>query len=94
MVEQFERLHSRAGNFLDAEVGDELVAMDVAVGECFGFNPVARRVWELLAKPKSFAQLRDVLLAEYDVTDERCGAELQDLLDDFTAKGLIIFAAD
>lgn len=94
MAERLQRQYRRVGNVLDAEVGDELVALDVSAGECFGFNQVARTVWQLLAEPKSFAQLRDVLLAEYDVGDEQCSAELQELLDHLEAEGLIISAAE
>ena len=80
MAERLQRQFKRVRNILDAEVGDELVALDVTAGECFGFNQVARTVWQSLAEPKSFAQLRDALLAEYDVSEEQCTAELQELL--------------
>lgn len=90
MAELGRRQFRRARNVLDAEVGDELVALDVGAGECFGLNQVARTVWQSLAEPKSFAQLRDALLAEYDVGEEQCTAELHELLDDLAAKGLII----
>lgn len=94
MAERLELQFRRVSNVLDAEVGDELVALDVSAGECFGFNQVARMVWQLLAETKSFSQLRDALLAEYDVGEEQCTTELQELLDDLAAKGLIISVAE
>lgn len=81
--------YHRNGEILEAEVGDELVALDVAAGDCFGLNEVARTVWRHLAEPKSFAELRDALLMEYDVGVDQCTAELQELVDDLVAKGLV-----
>lgn len=74
---------------MDAELGDELVAMDVAAGECFSFNPVATSVWRSLSAPRSFAELRDELVREYDVSTDQCTRELEQLLGDMVDKGLI-----
>jgi hypothetical protein len=74
---------------MEAELGDELVALDSNAGECFGFNSVATSVWRQLEQPKSFDQLRDSLLEEYEVDPQQCTRELQELLDDLVAKGLV-----
>jgi len=85
-------MYKRAIDLMEAELGDELVALDPNAGECFGFNSVATSVWRELAEPKSFEQLRDVLLEEYEVSGEQCTSELEELLDDLSAKGLVIIA--
>jgi hypothetical protein len=74
---------------MEAELGDELVALDPAAGECFGFNGVAASIWRNLERPKSFEQLRDALLEEYEVEPDRCATELGALLDDLSARGLV-----
>jgi hypothetical protein len=74
---------------MEAELGDELVALDPDGGNCFGFNGVATSVWRSLSEPKSFEQLRDELLDEYEVDRDQCSNELQGLLDDMIAKRLI-----
>jgi len=74
---------------MEAHLGDELVALDPRAGECFGFNNVATSVWRELEQPKSFEQLRDALLEEYEVTPEQCASELRELLDNLTARGLL-----
>jgi hypothetical protein len=81
--------YKRAIELMEADVGDELVGLDVKVGTCFGFNPVAASVWRSLSSPKTFDQLRDELLDEFDVNAEQCAGELKELLDDLTAKGLV-----
>jgi hypothetical protein len=75
---------------MEAELGDELVGLEPGAGICFGFNDVAKRVWQLLEQPRSFEAVKAVLLDEYDVAPDKCGAELRELLADFADKKLII----
>ena len=85
-------IYKRAIDLMEAELGDELVALDPNAGECFGFNSVATSVWRQLGEPKSFEQLRDALLEEYQVEPEQCTDELRELLDDLSARGLVTTA--
>ena len=82
-------IYQRAVDLMEAELGDEIVALDVNGGTCFGFNTVASSVWRALAEPRSFEALRDGLLQEYEVGREECEAELAALLADLTGKGLV-----
>lgn len=83
------QIYRRSAELLEAEVGDELVALEPEAGNCFGFNEVATWVWRRLAQPTRFDELRDELLAEYEVPPDQCGTELQALLDDMVAKRLV-----
>jgi hypothetical protein len=82
--------YRRATELLEAEVGDELVALEPAVGICFGFNEVATWVWRRLAEGATFEELRDGLLAEFDVSDEQCSRELRELIQILLDKKLIV----
>jgi hypothetical protein len=82
-------LYQRAVDLMEAELGDEIVALDVNGGTCFGFNGVASSVWRALAEPTSFEALRDRLLGEYEVSADQCTEELRELLADLTGKGLV-----
>ncbi len=84
-----EPLYERSTQLLEANLGDELVALDAEGGNCFGFNSVATFVWRELETPKTLAELRDKLLAEYDVGTNQCSEELQELLDGLIAKRLV-----
>ena len=84
-----EKVYARCVELMEADLGAELVALDVDAGSCFGFNEVATSVWRLLMTPQSFGDLQSTLLAEYDVSTEQCVAELQQLLDDMIAKRLV-----
>lgn len=74
---------------LEAGVGGELVALDLGSGDCFGFNLVAADIWQSLAQARGFDELRDELLDQYEVGADQCSLELQELLDELVAKGLI-----
>ena len=84
-----EPIYERATQLLEADLGDELVALDAEGGQCFGFNSVATEVWRQLVRPKNFAELRHMLLAEYEVSAEQCTEELQGLLNSLVEKGLV-----
>ena len=42
------RMYKRKIDLMEAELGDELVALDPDAGECFGFNSIATSVWRML----------------------------------------------
>ena len=81
--------YQRAKNLLEADIAEEIVALDPDGGSCFGFNEVATSVWRLLDQPKSFEQLCQGLMQEYDVGREECSSDLKELLADLEARGLI-----
>lgn len=79
----------RSVELLEADINDELVALEPGQGACFGFNATAKDVWRKLEQPRSFEELRDGLLREYEVSEEQCAQELRDLLDQLTEAKLI-----
>lgn len=74
-------MYQRSVELLEADLNDELVALEPERGTCFGFNSVAKDVWRKLDRPRSFDELRSELLAEYEVSDEDCTRDLRELLD-------------
>lgn len=84
-----ERIYCRATELLEAELGNEIVALDAESGICFGFNEVAATVWRLLEQPKSADELQLALENEFDVDPQRCRDELSELLDDLVGKGIV-----
>jgi hypothetical protein len=84
-------MYERAVNLLEAEVADELLALDASAGECFAFNNVGASIWRHLSEPTSLADLRNKLLDEYEVSPDQCDAELTVFLDVLTQRGLLRF---
>lgn len=75
---------------VSAELEGEAVVLNLKDGVYFGLNPVGTRVWSLLKEaPQSLAELRQTILAEYDVGYEQCDSDLRSLLDALREHGLI-----
>lgn len=79
----------RAKELLEAELGEELVALDTDGGHCFGFNSVAADIWRLLDRPQNLETLQQGLVERYDVDAAQCADDLKSCLADLEAKGLI-----
>jgi len=76
-------------NQVSCPLGDEAAILNLTNTIYYGLNPVGTRVWGLLQKPKTIAELRDTLAGEYDVESERCEQDLLKLLEHMSAEGLI-----
>lgn len=81
--------YERAAELLEAELGDELVALEPDAGTCFGFNNVAAAVWRRLSSPKSLSELSAELSDEYEVSDEECRSDVAALLDELLSRKLV-----
>lgn len=79
----------RSANFLEAEVDGELVALDVDRGACYGFNLSATRIWSVIEQPKTTCEIRQALLAEFEVDPQTCHEEMMELLRQLEGDGLV-----
>ena len=71
------------------QVGDELVILDLKSGNYYGLDPVGARIWQLLTEGMALPQVCDVLLAEYDVSRAALEQDIERLIGDLSAKGLL-----
>jgi len=71
------------------EVAGETVILDTASGQYFALNPVGSAIWQHLQKGCTLSALCEELRAEYNVTAERCEADVTALLDRLAERGLI-----
>lgn len=71
------------------QVGDETVILDLASGTYFGLDPVGARIWQLMGEGRTFGEICDVLLDEYDVTREALEHDVIELADKLLAQKLI-----
>jgi hypothetical protein len=75
--------------FIEAEVDDQVVALSIEQGICYGMNRVGSRIWNLLAQPTRICDLCAALLAAYTVDPNVCERQVLDLLEELRAEGLI-----
>jgi hypothetical protein len=80
----------RNGEILYAPAGpDSAVMMSIEAGRYYGLNAMATRVWELLEKPKTVAELGAILCEEYEVDAQACEADIQRFVDELLANGIV-----
>lgn len=79
-----------ADDVLVSTFDDELVLLNLRDGVYYGLDGVGARVWKLLQRPVTVAQVRDTILREFEVEPERCDADLAALLSDLVNRGLAV----
>lgn len=79
---------------LSTNIDNETVILEKESGKYYGLNTVATYIWEMLDDSRTFAELRDALLEEYDVNRERCENDLKEVLSEMEEFGLIEVGGD
>lgn len=70
-------------------VDDELVMADIDAGKYYGFNNIARTIWQNLETLITVEDLCRRLCEDYEVTTEQCSAEVMIFLKELETRGLI-----
>jgi hypothetical protein len=58
-------------------------------GVYYSLDSVGARIWQLIQQPRKVNEVRAIIVEEYDVEPERCGRDLQELLQKLASEGLI-----
>ena len=74
---------------VSSDLGDEVAILDFKVGMYYGLDNVGARVWNLIQKPRTVEEIRDILTSEYEVEPFRCERDLITLLRDLLDEGLV-----
>ena len=74
---------------ISCPLGDESAILNMNNSVYYGMNPVGTSIWNLLKEPKTIAEIRDTIVGEYDVDEERCERDLFTLLEQMRSEGLI-----
>jgi hypothetical protein len=74
---------------LTSQIDDEKVVLQTKTETYYGVEGVGARVWELLQRPRSVAEIQSVLLDEYDVDPDRCRRDVEAFVSDLFEKDLI-----
>jgi hypothetical protein len=83
---------SRTDEMLYAPVGTEEAVM-LSVTAYYGLNAVAVRIWELLERPRTVAELCTQLCEEFEVDAPTCEAEVLEFVNDLIDNGIVHAAA-
>lgn len=82
-------LVAREPGMIEADAAGELVGLHIDRGVCYGFNATATRVWQLIEQPRSVDDLCAALVAEHDVDEAECRADLAMLLESLVDEKLV-----
>jgi hypothetical protein len=72
------------------KVGNDVVILDMASGTYFGLDPIGSRIWELIGEQLTIMEVCEIMLAEFDVTEERLNADVDALLKELLAQKLLV----
>jgi Coenzyme PQQ synthesis protein D (PqqD) len=62
------------------EVGDEVVILDLETGTYYGLDRIGARIWSLLSAGRTLDEVRQAILAEYEVERSRLESDIDRLL--------------
>ncbi len=79
---------------LSTTVDDEEVILDTEEGVYYGLNPVGAHVWELLHEPVTVSDIVDSITEQYDVSRDRCEADVRAFVADLRDAGLVAVHED
>jgi hypothetical protein len=71
------------------KLNDEVLVVDPRTREVHLLNVTATRVWDLLETPQTSEQLLALLSEEFDAPADALRADVESLLGDLGAKGLV-----
>ena len=71
------------------EVDDELVALSLERGECFGLDKIGTLVWRAAEQPVRFDALVAAMTERFEVEEATCRADLAEFLDEVIDAGMM-----
>ena len=70
-------------------VGEDLVILNLKSGTYFGLDPIGAKIWQLLVGQKTFQEVRDALLLEYEVSSEILERDILKLVTELCKQQLV-----
>ena len=80
-------------NVLFQELQEEAVLLNLNSGVYFGLNPVGTRIWHLIIEKQQVLEITRSIVAEFDVSEEQCTADLIALVTKLESQGLVTITA-
>lgn len=81
---------TQANDQVSTDLDGEVILMSIKQGNYFGFDKILSRIWALIEKPISVADLCHELMEEYDVEKKRCETDILEVINNLYKEDLII----
>lgn len=72
-----------------SDLAGETVLLGLRTARYYGLADVGARIWEMLREPITVSAICETIAREYEVTPERCEADVLRFLDDLAEQELI-----
>ena len=72
-----------------AEVGDEVVLMNLTRGRCYGLGPIGTDMWKKMESPIRIEDLITALSNEFSAEPGVLAADVLETLEQYVSEGLI-----
>lgn len=89
MVLSAATLVQRCSGVIEAEIDNEVVALNIESGNCYGLNKTGSRIWQLIANPTRIADICSTLTAEFEIEPESCERDVIGLLEELRSENLV-----
>jgi hypothetical protein len=76
-------------DIVSCDLDTERIVLNLGSGIYHSIDGVGRRIWELVQEPRSVREIRDTLIAEFEVEEQQCEADLLAFLCDLESAGLV-----
>ena len=74
---------------VSSELAGESVILNLKTGLYFGLNEVGAKIWEQIQSPKTFQEICNAIIAEYEVSEEECKKDVEELLEEMITAQLV-----
>jgi hypothetical protein len=74
---------------VSSDVAGETVILNLKNGMYYGLDPIGTAVWERMQQPQRVSEIRDALLREFDVEQDRCEHDILALLQRLADEQLV-----
>lgn len=79
----------RSANQIACDMGGEVVILDLKSGNYYGLDAVGARVWTLIEEPTCLAEIRQVIMSEYDVDADTCERDILAFVSQMQTAGIV-----
>ena len=78
-----------AGDQVSADLEGETVILSMSEGAYYGLDRVGSRIWHRFATPVALGDVLRTILDDFDVAEDRAWTDLERLVGDLLAHGLV-----
>jgi Coenzyme PQQ synthesis protein D (PqqD) len=70
-------------------LGDEVVLVDLKTNEIYTLNRTGARLWELLEQEDDLERAQELMLEEFEISEQQLQGEVRAIVDELVTKGLL-----